>query len=413
VQLVVVAFLGAVSGCYSGFDSTQAQLHFDPADTLVTEPFAGLVPDHTLLLEGTEVCATLRCSDADSTCPESIDIAACFAPSVEGGSVSGDLCAIAETPGTFVWHFDPVVDVASCGADPATYTPTADEVSFEVVSTTEVRPVLLQWAERGAEEALVPAGDAFPDDWMVEEGEPFQVVAGGRLQLPVAFLTSDDDRIVAWDSNEVFVEVVTNVGDNPDVSMPQPGVVAITPTLGSVNEVFVTVRSDTWVAGTVVGVSPEDVASLEIVVALLDDDGHASPFGARAVLRDADGALVYGAPVTWRLIEGNVLLDSDADSGMPGADYVGIRDACVAALPDVSDPRSATIEASYGGLTSTATFDWVVPASTGEFFPDSECAGQPNGDATEEGCACDQSGVPGMGIAALVGWLARRRRKTH
>ena len=396
-----------LSGCYSGFDTAGGQLHLDPTDTVVVEPYVGLIPNDTSLMEGTEVCAAITCSDQDATCPKEIDVASCFDQSAEGGSISGDGCALAETAGTFVWHFDPVADVAACGADPGTYAPAPDSVSFEVVAATEVTPVLLQWAERGAEASLVAAAGSFPDDWRVPDGQPFQVVDGGLLRLPVAFQRDSDARIVAWDTAAVDLEVVTTAGDEPAVTFPQPGWVALTPVAGGTSEVRVRDGTEEWVAGTIVGVEPE-VASIEVVVALTEDgDGITSPLAARAVLRDGSGTLVYGAPLTWTLADGDLLVET-SDTDLPGPDYVLLEDACVAPPTDAPETRTATLEASFGGLTGSATFDWVAPVSTAPFAPDPACAIEPPGSA-EQGCTCGGGGAPGWGLGMLLAALARRR----
>jgi uncharacterized protein (TIGR03382 family) len=405
-------------GCVTGFESEQAQLHLDPTDTVFLAPFAELVPNGTPLLAGAELCVALACSDADATCPRSIDIGACFDQTVDGGSLPSEDCATADTAGTFVWHFDPVADVAACGADPATYVPVPDAVTFEVVEASDVTPVLFQWAEDAAGEVLISAdGSGFPSDWTVADDEVFQVVDGGTLRLPIVFTHNDDGQHVAWDTTQVDVVVVTTSGTEPTVTVPSPGWLTFTAASGGTSEIQVTDGAETWVAGTVVGVD-SDVSSLEIVVAYSDfDDDEHTPYAARAVLRDATGALVYGAPVVWTVTDGDLVVDpegvgDEGDGELPGPDYAMLGDVCTAPPADAPETRTATLEATFGGVTDSVTFTWMAPVGDpSSFTPDTACgAPQDGGEAT--GCACDQGGASPWGAAALLAWVVRRRRKS-
>lgn len=393
----------ALVGCYSGFDTEGGQLHLDPSGVSVD---GGLIPNETPLLEGTEVCAAISCSSSDATCPGEIHIASCFDQSAEGGSISGDNCVTADSAGTLVWHFDPIADVAACSADPSTYTPEPDSVSFEVLAAADVTAILDQYAERYAEASLVPAAGAFPEDWTVPHGEPFRVVDGGVLQLPIMFERDSDGTFVAVNETSFEVEVVTLEGEEPDVTVLDPLWIAVTPVPGGTSEVQITNGTDEWVAGTVVGV-PADVASIEVVVALGNDgDGTPSPAAARAVLRDSSGTLLYGAPVEWALTDGDILVA--LDDVLPGPDYVALGDVCVAPRKFVPETRTATLEASFAGVRSSATFEWVAAPSTDGFVPDTACANEPTS-SVEDGCTCNQGGAPWLGLAAFVSALARRR----
>jgi hypothetical protein len=279
------------------------------------------------------------------------------------------------------------------------------------VAATDVVPILYQWAERGAEASLVPAAGAFPDDWIVPDGEPFYVVEGGVLPLPVVFQRESDGMKVAWDTTAVEVAVVTIEGEAPDVAVPDPGWITVTPVAGGTSEVQVTDGTEQWVAGTLVGV-PAEVASIEVVVALIDEgEGATSPYAARAVLRDAGGRLLYGAPVSWEMTGGELEFELD-DTGVLGPDYVLLAEACTAPPTDAPETRTATLEARFGGVSASATFEWVAAVSTAPFVPDPECPGEPTGDVAE-GCTCNQGGVPWLGIAMVVTTLARRRRRSR
>jgi hypothetical protein len=288
--------LGAVAlaGCYAGFDSEEGQLRLVPDDDVFTEPYLGLFPQNNPLLEGTRLCLEVTCSPLDPTCPVELELGDCFQQSVEGGTLLGPGCALADAAGTLTWRFVP--DLAGCGGESLAYAPVADQLTFQVVPPAEVTAALYQWAEAAAESSLAPeVGASFPTDWTVGEGEPFQVVVGGSLRLPIVLTHPDYSGAVVYDTTAVEVRVV-DVAGTAAVESPEPGWLQVVPSPGYVGEVEVTIGGTPQLAGQVVGVPPA-VASLELVPAFAVSDGQRLPVAARAVARDASGALLRGGRV--------------------------------------------------------------------------------------------------------------------
>jgi hypothetical protein len=165
---------------------------------------------------------------------------------------------------------------------------------------------------------------------------------------------------------------------------------------------------NTWVAGQFEGVAAQ-IASIEVVQAYAANDGERIPFAARAVARDADGGLVYGLPVAWKVTEGALAIEPGADP-LPGLDYALLRDACDPPPEDGAENRTATIEARYGSVSGSASLRWEVrvPAEPPDpFQPDAFCQR-----ASPLGCGCGASGpVPAawLVIAVLAAIRSRGR----
>lgn len=99
------------------------------------------------------------------------------------------------------------------------------------------------------------------------------------------------------------------------------------------------------------GVSPDDVYSMSISVAYLGG----LPYAARAILRDAEGNQLRGAPVAWTLDEGTLSFENGSFR-LPGPDHTWLTDACVTQpVPQ----RTAVLRATYGWLTATVPLQWT------------------------------------------------------
>lgn len=397
-----------LAGCYQGFDTEEAQLRLMPDESVVTEPFLGLFPANSPLLQGSELCATVSCG-ADASCPSELLVGDCYEQTVEGGVLLNRDCVSAPDVGTLVWHFDPIDDLTKCGADPAAYAPLPDRATLTVVPAEEITAAWEQWAEAAAAESLEPVGVAFPDDWTVAEGEPFHVVAGGTLLLPVVLRHPKWAGAVAYDADLVQISVVTTGGTAPVVTVPHPGWVRIAPSAGSEGEVRVAVGGQEWVAGRFVGVAPA-IASIEVVPAYVASEGERLPFGARAVVRDAAGTLLYGAPIAWTVTAGALAIEPGA-TDLPGPDYAMLRDACLRPPKDAPETRRVTFEARVGEIADAADLSWLVTvpeAPADDFRADAFCQ---DADAGLIGCGCDSGRAGGAPLLALALLAARRRQR--
>src|SRR5262249_32646196 len=148
---------------------------------------------------------------------------------------------------------------------------------------------------------------------------PFHVAAGGSLHLPVVLTAPAFADPIAWNANQVLVNVVTTGGPEASVGAAVPGWVTITPDVGTEAEVRVSAAGQSWLAGTVQGVAL-DVGSIELVAAYVADGDENVPLAARAVVRDSSGGLLYGAPVQWKVVTGALAVEPGG-ADLPGRDY--------------------------------------------------------------------------------------------
>jgi hypothetical protein len=136
--------------------------------------------------------------------------------------------------------------------------------------------------------------------------------------------------------------------------------VTVTPDIDSAAAVRFAIGGAEWPLVEVRSASLAEVASVEIVAAYFTDHeaGTSSPAGARAVVRDAAGGLVWGAPVVWSLDEGLLAL-GDPQVTLPGADYVAIADSCVPPSEN-RGLHAAVLRATLGERSVTKDLDWRV-----------------------------------------------------
>ncbi len=210
----------------------------------------------------------------------------------------------------------------------------------------------------------------------------------------------------------------------------------LTASEGEPAQIRLRIGDDVWTAATVIGVPRDSVESLEIVGAqtvIIRTDEPTGPAAARAVVRDSEGELVFGAPVAWRVQQGLVSLTGPEARGpdfsvfgvrsppLPGPDYVYIDDDCLPPSKRIGR-REVSLSASYRDLRDEVTFAWThdpggTPsewaAADARFEPGPQC---PPNDA---GCSC--ASVPGgstrasgtIPFACALALLYRRRRRAR
>lgn len=326
---------------------------------------------------GTRLCPQVRCAacDADDSC-------AAVSVTASGAVHAEDGCFVADAPGPSEWRVGAPCD------DPEA---PRDRAAIEVVAAEETAAELVLWPERAFAAAGSLTLGAPP---VAELPAPLRVIAGSQLRLDVRLYTPADGHVVAWSDGEVALQ--TTAGRAPVV---YPGerleLVSFPETAAAAS---FRVGEFTWPIGQVVGV-PEDAArSLELAVALLREQDGATPAIVRAQVRDAQGRILLGMPVTWSVESGELALA--VDTSLPGPDYVKIEDHC---LPPEArgGPRTAEIRAEAGELTGHLLLRWpgVAGAADPTWTPGERCP--------EAGCGCRSQ--PG-GAAALLLLLLRRRR---
>lgn len=320
------------------------------------------------VVEGTLLCPQARCEacEAAGTC-EAVEVTA------EGLADAGDGCFVA-TPGAVSWRVG-----APCDAD--------DRATLTVVDAEAVGAELVLWPDRwAATQGALHGAELTPP------GAPLRVVAQSQVRLPVRLFTRADGRTVGWDAGEV--RLAATRGRAP-VAYPGESLAAVMFADAAATASF-SAAEHTWPLGQVEGVRADAAVSLTIAAA---HDADGAPRFARAVARDADGAVLVGLPVTWSVEEGALALAAGGD--LPGQDYVGLGDECVA--PERrGGARSAVIAARHGGLSASLELRWQGQAGAEDprWQPDDACP--------EGGCGCRSETAGWPGLLLLLGAYRRR-----
>ncbi len=349
-------------------------------------------------LAGSELCPTLKIQHGDEL-PEGEYVATdCFAQSFEGPVGQAGECLQFTEPGTVDWTFTP----QECPGNAYGYTPAPDHVAIEVVAAENVEGSLPMRLEELVE-SLVEDNPAVRldggEDWKLADDEPLRLVANQRFAVSPMLRTADG--AVAWREGELNAE--TGVVTFP---LETKGAWDLVANEGASSALTLAVDGGEFEVGTVEGVPESAVASIEIAVLYVDaEDGISMPYGARAVLRDQDGNLVFGAPVEWR--HSALRLMTGPDAGLPGADYVMFADEC-------SDPgttfgeQRATLRASVGLVSDVVELVWTprLEAAPEEGWTKHEDCQPP----TVCGCSSGGSAPAGLLVVGLAALGLRRRR---
>ena len=398
---VGIAALGlcCLVGCpNSDFTSQGGQWRVE-APVLVTGAYEGIGND-TPVLAGTEICAVPTYKqDVPEGYTQADVLDECVEQTIDGPGVLEDGCLLLQGAGEVTWYLDPT----ECPLQEAGLDLLADQVIFDVAGSEDVTAGIHQWVEEYSEEDLEPgSGDSFPADWTNPPGEPFGVLAGQRFVFFVRLLAETTGRSVAWAGPEGDVSVRRLTGSFREIDITEePGWIVLELDSGAEVELVLTVDEQEWIAGRVVAVDEDAPASLEIVAGYLaQDEAESAPFGARAVVRDAEGRLIFGTPVTWRVTYGSLavapwVFEEEEYTSLPGADYTTLRDECV--RPSArGGARSVTLEASHGGLTDEVEIAWIGTAY------DSDEVWEPSRYCQSSGCSCSAMSSPRSGWGAAV-----------
>ncbi|MEZ4239596.1 MAG: hypothetical protein R3F59_26255 [Myxococcota bacterium] len=379
------------------------------------------------MLRGTRTCPAVQCTTGCGLpMPQ---LLSCYDLGVAGpGSLGVGPCFTFDSQGAVTWTFTP----RACAV--AGFDPVPDTITFPVVTAATVSPSVVEY--EGLAEAFLhpdPAIGHFPPRWRHVPQERWQLA--GPFQFTVALLRATDLSTVGFS----LADQALDVEGSPEVTAVTRGrAIEVTAPPGRQASLQFRVGAATWQApvARVIGVSPDDAASLQVVVGYFEaSDGDLLPAGARAIVRDDAGDLVWGAPVVWSLDAGLLALDG---SGMPGADYVQLSGACVDPATDAGHHDAllrATLQTAGGTLTATAPLSWDStpdPADPG-FTPDPTCVeGHPpdtGGSGTTTGTppdtgapeptvraasgrcgGCSSAGATGWLLAPLLAGLWSRRR---
>ncbi len=425
LQILPVSVAVWVGGCPAPFfTSEEGQWSFQDSG-LVVGGSSGL-NDDTPLLEGSTVCPT---PSYMGTCPEetgddddsAVDGMAllldCFDHSADGpGSIqqaTSSLCVLGEGIGELTWNMDPLPCAVPDGGCP----PVADRVVFELLAAEDLQAKPHPWVDLYALEALAPAaGEAFPGDLLLAEGEPIQILADAEVVLLAHLWDSTGERAVAWNEADGGAAVRSVQGSSEITDPMDKGFVRLRLSRGAEAVLELRVGEHAWDVATLIGVGEEVLASVELVTAFAPSMGGdltavslREPFGARALFRDALGRPVHGVPVQWRVRDGILGVEPGitGDYTLPGADYALLSDDCVRPS-EAHGERSATLEVSYGNLSDARDLVWTRTLQPGVDGPGWE----PSEDCMSGGgCSCDVQGgtSPEIVPILMLTWVSWRR----
>ncbi|MCB9780601.1 MAG: hypothetical protein H6742_18685 [Alphaproteobacteria bacterium] len=393
----------ALSACDRTAASVDESLVFFAPDVSADALAAGFSAGQPLLV-GSRICGDLSGRDQDAAL-SATQVAACYAQSVGGGAtLDADGCLQIDGAGEIEWALTSL----GCTADELGFAPVDDRFRFSAVDGADVAATWDFWAERGVEEGQLVIDGAVPDDWLPGEGEALQVVAEEATAVPVGLFTGEGEQ-VAWVPDEATLDGATL--DRAGVGLDDNRVVA-TLAAGQAADVVLDLHGVHGAIGTVVGVDPADVVSIEIVPAYYPDDAWRTPAGARAVLRTADGAPVFGAPVTWDVTKG--ALNVQPVSEDLATDLIQLGDDCVKPGKRTGT-RSAVVTAAWADLSATATLSWTQPDDLAAVLGEAELQQADENWVRPEtcvgGCGCAGAGPAAGWLGLLLGVVGAVRRR--
>ncbi|MFZ6181447.1 MYXO-CTERM sorting domain-containing protein [Nannocystis pusilla] len=395
----------AALGC-TGANSEEGQMHVSLAPLFYS---AVNQPSGLRALQGSTVCF-------DAGLPDSPDdggfdgIEGCFDMAIAGVPFVDADCVTLDGPSGVQVDYTPRAD---CAIEEAELF--LDRFRVEVVPVDGLR-ARLEWHLEHLAEHFGERLTSRPADLIPGADEPLRLVPDFTVGFPVNVIDAAGER-VGWDLSQGRVLETKGGGparplallEDTDVLWP----VRVGP--GETSTITLEVAGAVLPVATVVATPAEAAASLEIVAALAD-----APLGARAIVRDAEGRVLVGAPVTWSLVEGELALTTISEFTPP--EYTMIADDC-APPPTAPESRRAVLRAQLGALSDELEIEWTVkpPEETSDepFSPDPACqrgtGRADDGGLGDRGCNCatgPQDGRAGWAWLAALTWMIGRRRRT-
>ena len=342
--------------------------------------------DPYLVLDGTRLCEpSVRCGPCEGDAPR------CQGAVLEvSGAEPDDLACTTAQPGAPLTY---------------TFTPTgcaetlpSEALRVAAVALDQVTPVLtpdiVLRSELGSDLAYEPfdlssVGARLPG---LDELRELALLAGAPIELSLR-LYDEGGRRVGWNpsAGELSHEVLAG---------PAPAIVAAESpvthrfTLAEGAQVRATYQlyGEPLPLAELTGVGAAALASIDLTAILLDAgaDGQ-QPFMIQAQVRDTAGRLVYGVPLEWRVVEGDLLLETPEEPSQ--TPWISAPE-CIPKRPAAT--RAGRVEAAYGELRGAVDFTWK-----GYTGADPYNAGPCEG----EGCGC-RTGLPSPQGALLAFLLA-------
>lgn len=380
------------------------------------------------VLQGSQACleidSVLVEDGEDGTWWTTSSFDSCYDITLNGAPVRDGECVVLDELGEALYEYTPLT---SCPAEDFAPRLVPDRYRLQVTAAAELGSAGLEWYnERSAERYLHPGPrGSFPSDWTPLD-EPLQLVPGVLVPFPVMLLDRAGER-VAWDLEQGQVLESRDGGAaRPLASIPDyDGYFPVSVPEGGRSTLSLSLPEVELPVAELVAAPADAAASLEIVVAYgtqEDTDPWTAPLGARAVVRDAEGRIILGAPVQWTLVEGHLSMGPLNDEiGIP-PEYLALGDDCEPPPTTAPQSRRATLRAELGELGDELELEWTAlpdeEPSDEPFEPNVACrrGGEDEG-LGDRGCGCTTN--PGSQGARWLAWgvvllgLVARRRRAH
>ncbi len=400
------------------WEFSAGKLQADPCDLPGS---AGHQKDEPLLV-GTRWCP--RISGAQSECYED---------SITGpGQLDGD-CLEVTGSGELLWRFDPI----PCDHEGLFF---PELLRVRSLDASEVRGRLVSYLDALALADLSPETGAFPLEAMrPPDATLLKVAAGEPVDMAVNLWAGE--RRVAWSGDRASLEVEVLHGEAPIAVLDEEfATVLLQFPAGSEAALSLVVGPTRVPLGHVRGVALETLEELEVVVAYTnypnpDESRSRIPTGARAVARDGDGDLVYGARAEWEVLAGSFpfmptnFYTDDANHDDANHDYTLLIDKTVDPEGNESNLCFMTptigvhsftgrIAANVAGLHAEVDLAWSYEElrENAEYLEPLRPGPNCEGPGFEEPGACACTSAPQHGpvlacLALLALGTARRRRR--
>lgn len=371
------------------------------------------------VLQGSRACLSIYGVLVDDQWWTDSPFDQCYAVTLDGAAIEDGACVTLDGPGEVVYDYAPL---ATCPIADIADLIVPDRYRLQVVGPEGMRGRLEWYNELQAQVWLSPGPrGSFPSDWVPPADAPLQLVPGVEVPFSVNVVDASGER-AAWDMEQGRVLESRDGGASRELtSVPDyPGYFGVSVGEGEESTLSLALPGVELPVAEVVATSVDAAASLEIVVGYWPQEDPAqweAPVGARAIVRDAEGHAIVGAPVRWTLVEGHLVTGPiDSELGTP-PEYLAISDDCEPP-PSAPQARHATLRAQLGGLTDELELEWTAlpddEPSDEAFEPNPAC--QRGIDELEpRGCGCATPGSRAAGWPAwglvVVALAARRRRR--
>lgn len=332
----------------------------------------GFMPDVWMgapVLVGERTCPTLACRQdgCGERIPADGGIDACVEQTVTGATRI-DACVTFDTPGSVVWQVVPV----ACQPEPDAGVPLeADRFLFQALAAGEVvaeqRASLEETAGGLLDGGVISVEPAPPTGFGAARPE-LRIVEGGQAPVTAMLRAVDDGRLVAVEGDSLVLEQVTPTPQS--VRVLDQWFLEADP--GASARLRLATGTTSFDVATVEGVPLADAVSMELIAFYWGAPsalGERAPLAVHALVRDATGRVLDGAPVEWTLVQGDLATNSltvelvgqsDDEDPVRRGPWVAVWDGC---RPPSwrAGTTSALLRARLGALTEDVRLTWTLP----------------------------------------------------